>query len=111
MTTALGRYKAKVYRAVGTRWYECVDRQLSLLPVGTVHIQFTIYKDGSVTTKILKGNKSDLQLLLFISLDAIRKSAPFDPFSEGLRKEVGNSYTDDFTFNIDPHPNGLQNSL
>jgi hypothetical protein len=100
MATELGRYKAKVYRAVGSRWYDSVDRQLSLLPVGLVHIQFTIYKDGSVETKVLEGDQGALQLLCTISLDAIRNSAPFDPFTDSMIKQVGDSYTDDFTFSI-----------
>jgi outer membrane biosynthesis protein TonB len=102
MATALGRYKAKVYRAVGSRWYPQVDKQFQILPVGVVHIQFTIYKDGTVDTKVLEGDNASLQILLTISLEAIRESAPFDPFPPAMIQELGgaDSYTDDFTFSI-----------
>ena len=102
MATALGKYKAKVYRTVGGRWYPAVDRQFQILPVGVVHIQFTIYKDGTVDTKVLEGGDGALQILCTISLDAIRNSAPFDPFSPAMIQELGgaDSYTDDFTFSI-----------
>jgi len=100
--TELGRYKAKVYRAVGARWYEKVGQPLTFqtLPTGVVRIQYTIHSDGTVDTKILEGTTSTLQMLLSISLNSITEAAPFDPFSEGMRKEVGDSYTDDFTFQI-----------
>jgi hypothetical protein len=100
MATELGRYKAKVYRTVGALWYHKVDQQLQVLPVGVVHIQFTVYKDGTVDTKVLEGDSGALQLLLAVSLNSIRESAPFDPFTDSMIKQVGDSYTDDFTFSI-----------
>jgi outer membrane biosynthesis protein TonB len=100
MATELGRYKAKVYRAVGSRWYPKVDKQFQLLPAGIVHIQFTIHKDGTVDTKVLEGNEADLQLLLAISLNSIREASPFEPFTDSMIREVGDSYTDDFSFSI-----------
>jgi hypothetical protein len=100
MATELGKYKAKVYRTVGSLWYHKVDQQFQVLPVGMVHIQFTIHQDGSVDTKVLDGNEGSLQILLSISLNSIRESAPFDPFTPSMIREVGESYTDDFTFSI-----------
>jgi hypothetical protein len=100
MATELGRYKAKVYRTVGARWYHEVDQHFQVLPVGLVHIQFTIHSDGSVDTKVLEGSESTLQTLLTISLNSILKSAPFDPFTPAMIRDVGDSYTDDFTFSI-----------
>jgi outer membrane biosynthesis protein TonB len=102
MATAFGKYKAKVYRAVGSRWYPQVDKQFQILPVGIVHIQFTIHSDGTVDTKVLEGDNASLQILCTISLNAIRESAPFDPFPAAMIQELGgaDSYTDDFTFSI-----------
>jgi hypothetical protein len=83
-----------------------VNRELSHLTTGEVHIQFTIFKDGSVITKVLEGAKdSNLHLLLAISLDSITKSAPFTPFTDSMIAEVGNRYTDDFTFTLNPQSN------
>jgi hypothetical protein len=96
--TELGRYKAKVYLLVGNRWYGKVDKQLQLLGVGMVKIQYTIYSDGTVQTKLLEGG--NLQLLYAISQNSITEAAPFDPFSDALRKQVGDSFTDYFTFSV-----------
>jgi outer membrane biosynthesis protein TonB len=106
--TELGRYKAKFYRAVGSRWYGKVGQSFQILPVGTVRIQYTIHSDGIVDNiKVLEGNNSTLQLLLSISQNSITEVSPFDPFTDSMRKEVarnqgndGESYTDDFTFSI-----------
>ena len=104
----LGRYKAKFYRAVGSRWYSKVAQSFQILPVGTVRIQYTIHSDGIVDNiKVLEGNNSILQLLLSISQNSITEASPCDPFTDSLRKEIaknqgndGESYTDDFTFSI-----------
>ena len=107
--TALGKYKAKFYRAVGSRWYDKVAKQLQLLPIGLVRVQYTIYADGTVTTKVLDPGNSEMQMLLSISVLSIREAAPFDKFDDypGLREELaktqnGNSdsYTDDFSFSV-----------
>jgi outer membrane biosynthesis protein TonB len=109
MATVLGKYKQKVYRAVGSRWYPKVDNSFQVLGVGAVHVQFTIYKDGTVETKVLDAGNSSMQTLLSISINSIREAAPYDKFEDypGLREELikeqggdGSSYTDDFTFSI-----------
>jgi hypothetical protein len=28
------------------------------------------------------------------------RSSPFDPFSDAMKRDVGESYTDDFTFSV-----------
>jgi hypothetical protein len=101
MATDLGRYKAKVYRAVGARWYQKVNDQIGVLGVGTVHITYTIYSDGhmEIRTDSDAGNPA-LMILHSISLNSMTESAPFDAFSDKMKKEVGDSYTDDFSFSI-----------
>jgi hypothetical protein len=101
MATELGKYKQKVYAAIGSYWYPDVDNHFQVLPVGVVHIQFTIHQDGSVSdVKILDGDSGTLQMLRSISQNAILKPAPYDPFPPGMIKEVGDSYTDDVSFSI-----------
>ena len=94
------RYKAYIYRKVGVIWYHKVNQQFQVLPLGMVHIQFTIHSDGSVDTKVLKGDTATMQLLISISLYSIRKAAPFNRFTPSMIKKIGQSYTDDFTFSI-----------
>jgi len=112
MASVLGKYKQKVYQAVGSRWYPKVDSAFGILGVGVVHIQFTIHADGTVETKVLDPGDSTMQTLLSISVLSIRDSAPFDKFDDypGLRDELikdqggdGSSFTDDFTFTIYGH--------
>jgi hypothetical protein len=101
MATDLGRYKAKVYRAVGALWYNKVNNQLQVLGVGTVHISYTIYSDGTLRiTADPDGGNPALMLLHSLSINSMTEAAPFDHFSDAMRKQVGDSYTDDFSFSI-----------
>ncbi len=107
MATALGKYKQKVYLAVGSRWYPKVDKSFQLIGPGTVDIQFTIHSDGRVETKVLDAGNSSMQTLLSISINSIREAAPFDPFPPEMVKELiseqggdGSTYTDDFSFSV-----------
>jgi hypothetical protein len=101
MATDLGRYKAKVYRAVGALWYNKVNSQIQVLGVGTVHITYRIYSDGHmVITGDPDGGNQALMILHSLSVNSMTEAAPFDPFSDKLKKEVGDSYTDDFSFSI-----------
>ena len=107
MATAFGKYKQKVYEAVGSYWYPKVDSSFQVLGVGTVHIQFTIHSNGTVETKVLDDGGASMQTLLAISANSIREAAPFEPFPPEMIKELiaqqggdGSSYTDDFSFSI-----------
>ncbi len=100
MSSELGKYKQYVYGVVGSYWYPDIDQHFGIIPVGTVHIQFTIHSDGRITDVIiLEGDKLD-QLKL-ISKHALIAPAPYKAFSEAMMKELGtDSYTDDFTFSV-----------
>jgi outer membrane biosynthesis protein TonB len=99
MATELGKYKQYVYEVVGSYWYPSVDQKFGTIGVGMVHVQFTINKDGTLSdVKILEGDNQTI--LREISVRALRSPAPFNPFSPAMVKEVGDSYTDDFTFSV-----------
>jgi outer membrane biosynthesis protein TonB len=99
MATELGKYKQYVYSVVGSYWYPEIDKHFGLLGVGQVHIQFTIHSDGTLTdVAVLEGDDRDQ--LKTISKNALVAPAPFKPFSPAMIKEVGDSYTDDFTFSV-----------
>jgi outer membrane biosynthesis protein TonB len=99
MATELGKYKQYVYSVVGSYWYPDINQHFGLIPVGAVHIQFTIHSDGTLSdVTILEGDNQDM--LKTISQQALVKPAPFKPFSDAMIKEVGDSYTDDFTFSV-----------
>jgi outer membrane biosynthesis protein TonB len=99
MASDLGKYKQYIYQVVGSYWYPSINQKFSTIGVGSVHIQFTINKDGTLSdVRVLDGN--NLLILRDISVNALRSPAPFKPFSPGMIKEVGDSYTDDFSFSV-----------
>jgi outer membrane biosynthesis protein TonB len=99
MATELGKYKQYVYSVVGSYWYPDIDKHFGLIGVGMVHIQFTIHSDGTLSdVTILEGD--NLDQLKTISKNALVAPAPFKPFSPAMIKEVGDSYTDDFSFSV-----------
>ena len=101
MASDLGKYKQYIYEVVGSYWYPPINQSFGTIGVGSVHIQFTIHKDGTLTdVRVLDGDSPSLTILRNISLNALRSPAPFKPFSPGMIKEVGDSYTDDFSFSV-----------
>jgi outer membrane biosynthesis protein TonB len=99
MATELGKYKQYVYSVVGSYWYPDINQHFTIIPVGVVHIQFTIHSDGTISdVVILEGD--NLSILRDISKNSLVKPAPFKPFSPAMIKEVGDSYTDDFSFSV-----------
>ncbi|HEX4140731.1 MAG TPA: hypothetical protein VHY09_10320 [Candidatus Methylacidiphilales bacterium] len=101
MQTDLGKYKQYVYEVVGSYWYPQIDQKFGTIGVGSVHIQFTIHKDGTLSdVQVLDGDNSNLLILRDVSLNSLRSPAPFKPFSPSMIKEVGDSYTDDFSFSV-----------
>jgi len=99
MATELGKYKQYVYSVVGSYWYPDINQHFGTIGVGMVHIQFTIHSDGTLSdVTVLEGD--NLMILRDISLTSLRHPAPFKPFNAAMIKQVGDSYTDDFTFSI-----------
>jgi hypothetical protein len=97
LATDLGKYKQYVKEVVGSYWYPAINQNYAKIGVGSVHIQFTVNKDGTLSDiKVLDGDK--LTALRDASLNALRAPAPYRPFSPNMLKEVGDSYTDDFSF-------------
>jgi outer membrane biosynthesis protein TonB len=102
--TELGRYKQKMYRAVGSRWQLDVARSLSFLAIGSVRIKFFVRANGVIENIRIAddsgSNNNSTEMLKTISLDAIVKSAPFEPFSETMKQQLGSGYDEEFTFSI-----------
>jgi hypothetical protein len=95
-TDALGKYKHQIYIAVGSRWHASVDQALASLPPGKVRIRFTVHSDGNLEDlKVLEGDRVPF---VDICISSIKSVAPFKRFDEALIKQVGQKYTDDFSF-------------
>jgi hypothetical protein len=101
MATELGKYKQYLYSVVGSYWYPDIDQHFGTIGVGMVHIKFTIHSDGTISDVIML--EGDDEILKNISKHALVAPAPFKPFNEAMIKQVGDSYTDDFTFSIYGH--------
>ncbi len=99
MATDLGKYKQYIYEVVGSYWYPAINQRFSTIGVGAVTIHFTINKDGTLSD-VRVSDPNNLLILRDISVNALRSPAPFKPFSPQMIKEVGDSYSDDFTFSI-----------
>ncbi|QSR86668.1 hypothetical protein EM20IM_09345 [Candidatus Methylacidiphilum infernorum] len=98
--TELGRYKARLYRAIGSRWYLEVEQSMGLLAIGSVRIRFYVQSDGTVSSIQVINEEGITEVLRSISLDSIRLSAPFGPFSEAMKGQIGNGFWEEITFTI-----------
>ncbi|TFE67479.1 hypothetical protein A7Q10_01255 [Methylacidiphilum caldifontis] len=98
--TELGRYKARLYRAIGSRWYLEVEQSMGLLAIGSVRVRFYVQSDGTVSSLQVISEEGITEVLRTISLDSIRLSAPFGPFSEEMKGQIGNGFWEEITFTI-----------
>jgi protein TonB len=99
MKTALGDYKQRIYEIVGSYWYPQIDKAFGTIGVGGVSIRFTIHKDGTLSD-VQVTNGDNQMILRNISVGALRSPAPFPPFPDELVKEIGDNYTDEFSFSV-----------
>ena len=101
MASEVGKYKQYVHDVVGSYWYPDIDQHFGTIGVGVVHIQFTIHSDGKITDVIVLDGKGDNQAILRdISHRALISPAPYKPFTDSMIKQIGDSYTDDFSFSV-----------
>ncbi len=98
--TDLGRYKSKMYRAIGSRWYIMIDKQMSLLGVGSIKAKFFVQANGVIRDIQIAEDSGQTEILEKICIRAIRDSGPFEPFSDNLKQQLGEGYWEDITFSI-----------
>lgn len=98
--TEMGRYKAKMYRAIGSRWYLMVEEQKSLLAIGSLKIKFYVQANGVIRDFQVVEASGRTEILEKISLQSIRASGPFEPFSDSMKQQMGVGYWEDITFAI-----------
>ncbi len=98
--TELGRYKEKLYRAVGSRWYVYVEESSGLISIGMVKIRFYVRSDGVFEKlQIIAGD--DSSQLHAISRRAIMiNSGQLEPFSEAMKAQLGEGYWEEISFTI-----------
>ena len=96
----MGRYKAKVFRAIGSRWYIYVNRDSGLIGLGSVRVKFFIRSDGVITEmQILEGKQ--LSGLLAVSRRSIGEvSGQLEPFPQSMKDQLGNGYWEEVSFTV-----------
>jgi hypothetical protein len=102
MKTELGAYKARLHQAVASYWYMDIasPMRMQMIGTGSVTVQYTIKADGIITAHVMDHQAGSVALLSTISVRSILKCSPFIPFSASLQQQIGNSYTDSFTFAV-----------
>ncbi|MDE1170415.1 MAG: hypothetical protein PW734_04265 [Verrucomicrobium sp.] len=97
--TEMGRYKAKLYRMIGSRWYLSVERNMTLLAIGEVHIKFYVQANGVISNVSVSAESGRVDILRSISLKAVAESYG-EPFTDNLKQQLGDGFWDDITFTI-----------
>lgn len=59
VATPLGKYKAQVYNAVGSRWLYYVKSQMDVLAIGTARVSFVVTGEGRVRDIRVEGNTAN----------------------------------------------------
>jgi outer membrane biosynthesis protein TonB len=98
MASESGKYKQYIYEVVGSYWYPAVDKAFGTIGVGSVSIRYTIHSDGTLTDVVITSGQDRNPILATLSQQALTSPAPFKPFPPAMVKEVGDSYTDEFSF-------------
>jgi len=96
----IGRYKAKLYRAVGSRWYIHVQQFISTLSVDKIRIRFYVRSDGRIKKlEVTEGNPQSA--LAGISIRSIKEiDGQLEPFSDSMKQQLGDGYWEEISFSV-----------
>lgn len=98
--TDLGRYKQKLYRAIGSRWYVYVEEFSGFISLGQVKIRFYVRSDGVFEQlQVIAGDRSS-QLHMISRRSIMENSGQLEPFSESMREQLGDGYWEEISFTI-----------
>jgi|GEM_PF-407574 len=98
--TEMGRYKAKLYRAIGSRWYAYVRQDDGKIGIGVVRLRFYVRQDGSILApEIVEGGQHSA--LLAVSRRSVMEvSGQIEPFPPSMRQQLGEGYYEEVSFSI-----------
>jgi len=96
----MGRYKAKLYRAIGSRWYIYIKENSAQVSVGIVKIRFKISSAGEISDlQTVQGDYNGaLQAVSRRSIMELR--GQLDPFPLSMQEQLGDFYWEEVTFTI-----------
>jgi outer membrane biosynthesis protein TonB len=98
--TPAGRYKAKVYGAIGSLWYLKVAQNQTVLGIGSLRVKFFIRANGVVESVSSVSPSGRIDILETISKQAVIESGPFEPFGDAMKQQFGEGYWEEITFTI-----------
>ncbi|MEM6885221.1 MAG: hypothetical protein AAF571_09330 [Verrucomicrobiota bacterium] len=98
--TELGRYKEKLYRAVGSRWYHYVEDSSGLISIGMVKIRFYVRADGIFEKLEITEGDGTSQLHAISRRAIMINSGQLEPFSESMKAQLGEGYWEEISFTI-----------
>ncbi len=82
-----GDYDARLIAAIQTRWNQILD-QYYIPSVGQVVLTFNLWSDGKVTNVQVERRTVD-ELLSLKCERAVKEPAPYEPWPEKMRDEIG----------------------
>jgi outer membrane biosynthesis protein TonB len=93
--TPLGRYQKMLYDAVGSRWYNYVQKRADLVSIGTARVVFSVDRNGRVRNlKVVQNTSNEsfanvcLQSVSEVQLPPIPEDVASTLPSEGLDEEM-----------------------
>lgn len=99
----LDRYEKYVYGIVASRWRSETEMAFGSIPGGHLIVGFTVHSNGTLADLSITDGARDLELASMCKW-VLMTSAPFNPFSDKLRAEVGEYYNDAYIFTASERP-------
>lgn len=97
----MGRYKAKLYRAIGSRWYIYVKQDSAQVSIGIVKIRFKVSSNGDISDLQVVEGASHAALLNISRRSILDLKTEFNvPFPASMQQEIGDFYWEEVTFTI-----------
>ena len=98
--STMGRYRSRLRRAIGSRWYAYVQDDASRIGLGTVRLRFYIRSDGVITDVQVVEGPNYSQLLAVSRRSVMEVSGQLESFPESMRVQVGDGYYEEISFTI-----------
>lgn len=96
----IGRYKAKLYRAIGSRWYAYVHQDTGTISLGIVRLRFFVRHDGVILPPEVVDGGQHAALLAVSRRSVMEVSGQLEPFSDNMRQQLGDGYYEEVSFSI-----------
>ncbi|MEO0454500.1 MAG: hypothetical protein AAFY98_10240 [Verrucomicrobiota bacterium] len=98
--TELGRYKEKLYRAIGSRWYAYVDKSRGQVELGQIVLTFRVTADGIIEDIAVDEGRGQGALYAISRRSIDEVSGQIGPFPESMRQQLGKSYEEKISFTV-----------